>query len=84
VRFLSVLEEVLPDACYIDSLEPSFREDATVDLNFRMVAPDSDHLYSLLERIVERGGRNVRLNQEDRDQRGNFIFDISVIYARDN
>lgn len=84
VGFLGALEEVLPDACYIISLEPAFQEDATVDLNFKMVSPDSENLYTLLEKIVEKGGRNVRLNQEDRDERGNFVFDISVIYARDN
>jgi hypothetical protein len=84
VRFLSVLEEVLPDACYIVSLAPVFREDASVDLNFKMVSPDSENFYTLLERIVERGGRDVRLIREDRDQRGNLIFEISVIYARDN
>ena len=55
-----------------------------MDLNFKMVSPDSENLYTLLERIVERGGRNVRLNQEDRDERGNYIFEISVIYARTN
>jgi len=84
VLFLGALEEVLPDACYITSLAPVFREDATVDLNFKMVSPDSENFYTLLERIVEQGGRDVRLISEDRDERGNFVFDISVIYARDN
>ena len=84
VLFLYALEEVLPDACYITSLAPVFRDDATVDLNFKMVSPDSENFYTLLERIVERGGRNVRLIREDRDERGNFVFEIAVIYARDN
>ncbi len=84
IGFLNVLEEILPDACYIVSLAPVFREDATVDLQFKIASPDSDNFYTLIERFAERGGKQIRLIREDRDQRGNFIFEISVIYARDN
>ncbi len=84
IGFLGVLEEILPDACYIISLAPVFREDATVDLQFKIASPDSDNFYTLIERFAERGGKHIRLIREDRDQRGNFIFEISVIYARDN
>ena len=74
IGFLNVLEEILPDACYITSLAPVFREDATVDLQFKIVSPDSDNFYTLIERFAERGGKQHSAYPGRPGPEGQFYF----------
>lgn len=82
VGLLRVLEETLPDACYIVSLAPAFREDAAMDINFKVAAPNDEVWMTLVERLYTSGFKDVRQKSEVRGRDGSIIFDMSVRYER--
>lgn len=79
---LSVLEEVLPDACYIVTLAPAFHEDASMDIRFKVASPNLETLLSLIDRLNELNFKHIRLLSENRDQTGYIVYEISVGYER--
>ena len=84
IGLLRILEEMLPDACYIVSLAPAFKEDAAMDINFKVAAPNDDVWMTLVERLYTSGFKDVRQKSEIRGRDGSIIFDMSVRYERDN
>ncbi len=82
-ELLGSLEELLPPACYIDSLAPVFEDDADMDLRFKVASPDYDTWQKLVERLYAKGFRDLRLASEVRGRDGFIIFEISVRYERD-
>ena len=82
VGLLRIMEEMLPDACYIVSLAPAFKEDAAMDINFKVAAPNDEVWMTLVERLYTSGFRDVRQRSEVRGRDGFIIFDMSVRYER--
>jgi Tfp pilus assembly protein PilN len=83
LELLGALEELLPPACYIDSLAPVLEDDADMDLRFKVAAPNFKTLETLMERLYAKGFKDLRLVNEVRGPGGFIIFEMSVRYERD-
>ncbi len=82
LELLGALEELLPPACYIDSLAPVFEEDADIDLRFKVASPDYKTWEALVGRLYAHGFKDLRLVNEVRGRDGFIIFEMSVRYER--
>ncbi len=83
VELLSILEGILPDACFIVSLTPVFKEDdATVELRLKVASPNLEHLLELITRLSELEFKEIRLLTELSETSGMLHYELSLSYER--
>jgi Tfp pilus assembly protein PilN len=81
-EFLSKLEECLPDSSYILSLAPTLAENSTVQFRFRVVSQSLDDLLKLINNLQAQKFSTPRVENEERNERGQLVSEISVSYER--
>lgn len=82
VEFLSIFERALPEACYLVSFDPVFKEGASVSVNLKVASPDLSRLLKLINNLNSLRFRNIRLINESIAENGLFIYEISLNYER--
>ena len=82
VEFLSIFERTLPEACYLVSFDPVFKEGASVTVNLKVASPDLGRLLKLINNLNTLRFRNIRLVNESKAENGLFIYEISLNYER--
>lgn len=80
--FLSKLEECLPDSSYILSLAPTLAEDSRVQFRFKVVSQSLDDFLKLVNNLQAQKFSQIRVESEERNDRGQLTSEISVSYER--
>lgn len=81
-EFLSKLEECLPDSSYILSLAPTLVDDSRVQFRFKVVSQSLDDLLKLVNNFQAQKFSQIRVENEERNERGQLTSEISVSYER--
>jgi Tfp pilus assembly protein PilN len=82
VEFLSDMEEVLPRSSYVVSLSPKVKEDAQIEVRFKVASPNLDELLKLNKRLYAMKFKDIRVISESRNSEGFLISEISVTYEK--
>ncbi|MCK4432064.1 MAG: hypothetical protein KAW19_12290 [Candidatus Aminicenantes bacterium] len=82
IDFLSDLEKSLPDSCYIVSLAPSLKEDATIEVRLEVASPNLDEILKLITRLNSMPFKRINLVKESKKENGFLLSEISLIYER--
>jgi Tfp pilus assembly protein PilN len=80
--FLSDLEELLPDSCYILSLAPVPGEDQKIEVSMSVATPTLNELLVFIDRLIKRNYSGVRTRGETRTENGYLLVRISFAYER--
>jgi Tfp pilus assembly protein PilN len=81
--FLSKLEECLPDSSYILSLAIPQIDNTRIQFRVKVVSTSLDDLLDLINRLRDLNFTRPRVETEERNDRGQLVSEISVIYDRD-
>ena len=79
-EFLSKLEEALPATSYLASLAPNFREDSSLELKFKVVSQTLDDHIALITNLDALKFSSIMVQNEDRNERGQIVSEISLTY----
>ncbi len=82
VDFFSKLEEALPATSYLASLAPSFREDSSLELKLKVVSQTLDDHIALITNLNALKFSGIMVQNEDRNDRGQIVSEISLTYER--
>lgn len=80
--FLSDMEELVPDACYIVSLTPVIRDEAKIGVLVRLASPSLGHLVNFYSRLNRRRYQDIKVTSEASSPNGYLISEISFVYQR--
>jgi hypothetical protein len=76
------LEESLPDPSFIRTFAPSIDADSTLILKIQVVSRSLDDLVRLINNLLARGFRDIRVTNESTDPMGRNLAEISLTYER--
>ena len=65
LKLLGNLETALPDSSYIVSLAPRLLDDSRMEVKFRAISRDLDHLLKLIDNLNSLEFNNIRLENEE-------------------
>ena len=82
VEFLSIFERTLPEACYLVSFDPVFKEGASISVKVKVASPDLGRLLKLINNLNTLKFKNIRLVNESKTENGLFIYEMSLDYER--
>ena len=74
--FLSDLEEMLPDSCYITSLSPVLQEGARMEVRLRVASMSLNDLLEFMTRLTAKGFSGIRVNSEIRTENDFLLWDM--------
>jgi len=80
--FLSDLEELLPDSCYILSLAPVPGEDQKIEVSMSVAAPSLSELLVFIDRLIQKNYRGIRTMGETRTENGFLLVRMAFTYER--
>lgn len=80
VKMLSSLEEALPDSCYILSLAPQIKKDATMEIRLKAVVPTLEEFLLLYQRLHEQQFQQIRIISEAAEHSGRLTAEIVFVY----
>ena len=80
--FLSDLEELLPDSCYIVSLAPVPGEDQKIEVSMSVAAPALNELLVFIDHLNKRNYQRIRVRGETRTKNGYLLVRISFTYEK--
>ncbi len=83
LKLLGNLETALPDSSYIVSLIPRLLDDSRMEVKFRVVSRNLDHLLKLINNLHGLKFNNIRIDNEEINERGWLLSEISLSYERD-
>jgi Tfp pilus assembly protein PilN len=81
-EFLSKLEEALPATSYLASIAPNFREDSSLELKFKVVSQTLDDHIALITNLNALKFTGIMVQNEDTNERGQIVSEISLTYER--
>lgn len=76
------LEKALPASSYVLSLTPSIKDDTHIDLRLKVVSGGLDALLELVDNLNALEFRRIRVEGEQRNERGELVSEISLSYER--
>ena len=82
VEFLSDLENSLPDSSYIVSLVPKLTEDLKMQLRLRVSSPNIAGLLNFINNLRELKFHQIEIISEAKDESGELLSEISLIYEK--
>jgi len=82
IDFLSSLEKSLPDSSYIISLVPTFNEDLTMNVRFKVVSRKLDDLLTLINNLEALKFKQIKVLNESRNEQGELLSEVSLSYER--
>lgn len=82
VKLLGNLEAALPDSSYIVSLAPRLLDDSKMEVKFRVISRNLDNLLKLINRLNSLKFHNIRIENEEINERGWLLSEISLSYER--
>jgi len=80
INMLSSLEEALPDSCYILSLAPQIKKDATMEIRLKAVVPSLDEFLLLYQHLHEQQFKQIRIISEAAEDSGRLIAEVIFVY----
>ena len=80
--FLSDLEELLPDSCYILSLAPVLGEDQKIEVSMSVAAPSLSELLVFIDRLIQKKYQGIRTRGETRTENGFLLVRMAFTYER--
>jgi len=80
IDMLSALEEALPDSCYILSLAPQIKKDATMEVRLKAAVPSLDDFLLLYQRLQRQQFKQIRIISEAAEDTGRLIAEIVFVY----
>lgn len=78
--FLSEMEELLPESCYVRSMAPVPKGGQKMAVTLSLAAPALNELLVFIKRLRERNIQSIRIQGESRTDRGNLLVRMSFIY----
>ena len=82
LKLLGNLETALPDSSYIVSLVPRLLDDSRMEVKFRVISRNLDHLLKLVDNLNSLKFKNIRIDNEEINERGWLLSEISLSYER--
>ncbi|NIM90982.1 MAG: hypothetical protein GTO17_08545 [Candidatus Aminicenantes bacterium] len=82
LKLLGNLETALPDSSYIVSLVPRLLDDSRMEVKFRVISRNLDHLLKLINNLHSLEFNNIRIDNEEINERGWLLSEISLSYER--
>jgi len=82
LELLGNLEASLPDSSYIISLAPRLLEDSRMEVKFRVISRNLDYLLKLINNLNNLKFNNIRIENEEINERGRLLSEISLSYER--
>jgi len=82
VKLLGNLEAALPDSSYIVSLAPRLLDDSKMEVKFRVISRNLDNLLKLINNLNNLKFQNIRIENEEINERGWLRSEISLSYER--
>ena len=82
LKLLGNLETALPDSSYIVSLVPRLLDDSRMEVKFRVISRNLDHLLKLVNNLNSLEFNNIRIDNEEINERGWLLSEISLSYER--
>jgi hypothetical protein len=80
--FFAHLEELLPESCYVLSLDPTLNNGKRVRVNFRVASPSLNDLLVLVSRLDKQGFSEIRVDNETTLEDGYLVWDLSYTYEK--
>ena len=81
-EFLSRLEECLPGSSYILSLAITDVDETEIQFRFKVVSANLNDLLSLINNLQGSQFKDIRVESEEKDDRGRLLSEILVTYER--
>jgi hypothetical protein len=82
LKLLGNLETALPDSSYIVSLVPRLLDDSRMEVKFRVISRNLDQLLKLVNNLNSLKFDNIRIENEEINERGWLLSEISFSYER--
>ena len=82
VDSFSKLEEALPATSYLASLAPNFREDSSLEMKLKVVSQTLDDHIALITNLNALKFSSIMVQNEDKNERGQIVSEISLTYER--
>ncbi|MFC2169097.1 hypothetical protein ACFLRM_00830 [Acidobacteriota bacterium] len=82
IDFLNSLENSLPESSYIVSLNPSLTRDSKMEVRLKVVSLNLDELLEFLTRLNSLDFKQIRITDEIKNEYGQLLSEISLIYDR--
>jgi hypothetical protein len=82
LKLLGNLETALPDSSYIVSLAPRLLDDSKMQVKFRVISRNLDHLLKLINNLNSLEFNNIRIENEEINDKGWLLSEISLSYER--
>lgn len=82
LKLLGNLETALPDSSYIVSLVPRLLDDSRMEVKFRVISRNLDQLLKLINNLNSLKFNNIRIDNEEINERGWLLSEISLSYER--
>jgi len=82
LKLLGNLETALPDSSYIVSLAPRLLDDSKMEVKFRVISRNLDHLLKLINNLNSLEFNNIRIENEEINDKGWLLSEISLSYER--
>jgi len=80
LRFLSALEEALPQSCFIVSMAPSLKGDSRIEVRLEVAFPNLNELLAFNKNLYEQKFTGIRIISESQDENGRPVAEISLTY----
>ncbi|MFB0565580.1 MAG: hypothetical protein ACETWK_07875 [Candidatus Aminicenantaceae bacterium] len=82
VKVFTNLEKSLPDSSYIVSLSPNLISDSIMEMRFKVVSQNLNDLLRFINNLKALKFNKIRVESENRDERGLLLSEISLSYER--
>lgn len=81
-ELFTLLETSLPDSSYILSLDPTLVKDTAVQFRFKVVSRNLDDLVAFFNNLETQKFGQIRVESEERNERGQLVSEITMTYER--
>ena len=83
VKFFNDLENSLPDSSYIIFMAPVLRGDSRMEVRFKVASRNLGDLLKFLNNLKAMKFDQIRVESEEKDEKGFLNSEISLSYERD-